>query len=116
MSNSKVNSAKGRRYSAKEKAEIIAFVDKVNADRGRGGQSAAAKKFKISPLTISSWIRSGVSGGSVSVAASAVSGASVGGPIGKKLSKLQALHDQIARAERELAKMKNQFNALKAAL
>lgn len=113
MSNSKVNSAKGRRYSAKEKAEIVAFVDKVNADRGRGGQSAASKKFKISPLTISSWIRAGVTGGGVAVVAS---GAAVAGPIGKKLSKLQALHDQIARTERELAKMKAQFNALKAAL
>lgn len=113
MSNSKVNSAKGRRYSAKEKAEIVAFVDKVNSERGRGGQSAASKKFKISPLTISSWIRAGVTGGG---AAAVVSGGSVSGPIGKKLSKLQALHDQIARAERELSKMKAQFNALKAAL
>jgi transposase-like protein len=114
MSNSKVNSAKGRRYSAKEKAEIVAFVDKVNADRGRGGQSAASKKFKISPLTISSWIRAGVTGGGVATVVAA--GGSVAGPIGKKLSKLQALHDQIARTERELSKMKAQFNALKAAL
>lgn len=113
MSNSKINSAKGRRYSAKEKAEIIAFVDKVNADRGRGGQSAAAKKFKISPLTIASWIRAGVTSGGAAVVAS---GAPVAGPIGKKLSKLQALHDQISRTERELSKMKAQFNALKAAL
>ena len=115
MSNSKVNSAKGRRYSAKEKAEIVAFVDKVNADRGRGGQSAASKKFKISPLTISSWIRAGVTGGGGGATVVAAGG-SVAGPIGKKLSKLQALHDQIARTERELSKMKAQFNALKAAL
>ena len=116
MSNSKVNSAKGRRYSAKEKAEIVAFVDKVNADRGRGGQSAASKKFKISPLTISSWIRAGVTGGGGGGATVVAASGSVAGPIGKKLSKLQALHDQIARTERELSKMKAQFNALKAAL
>jgi transposase-like protein len=112
MSNSKVNSAKGRRYSAKEKAEIVAFVDKVNADKGRGGQSAASKKFKISPLTIASWIRAGIGGGE----AAATPAASAAGPIGKKLSKLQALHDQIARTEKELSKMKAQFNALKSAL
>ncbi len=112
MSNSNINAAKGRRYSTKEKADIIAFVDKVNADKGRGGQSAASKKYKISPLTISSWIRSGVGGG---VAVSAGS-APVAGPIGKKLSKLQALHDQIARSEKELAKLKAQFNSLKSAL
>lgn len=113
MSNSNVNAAKGRRYTTKEKAEIIAFVDKVNAEKGRGGQSAASKKFKISPLTISSWIRSGIGGGASVGSAGATS---VAGPIGKKLSKLQALHDQIARAEKELAKLKAQFNALKSAL
>ena len=112
MSNSNINAAKGRRYSTKEKADIIAFVDKVNADKGRGGQSAASKKYKISPLTISSWIRSGAGGG-----LSLPSGSSsVAGPIGKKLSKLQALHDQIARAEKELSKLKSQFNSLKSAL
>ncbi|MCW1886477.1 hypothetical protein OKA04_17195 [Luteolibacter flavescens] len=113
MSNSNVNAAKGRRYSTKEKAEIIAFVDKVNAEKGRGGQSAASKKYKISPLTISSWIRSGIGGGTLSVAGAATA---VAGPIGKKLSKLQALHDQIAKAEKDLGKLKTQFNALKSAL
>jgi len=112
MSNSNVNAAKGRRYTTKEKAEIIAFVDKVNSEKGRGGQSAASKKYKISPLTISSWIRSGIGGGSIS----ANGAVSVAGPIGKKLSKLQALHDQIARAEKELGKLKSQFNSLKSAL
>jgi len=113
MSNSNVNAAKGRRYTAKEKADIIAFVDKVNTDKGRGGQSAASKKYKISPLTISSWIRSGAGGGGT---ISTSSGNGVAGPIGKKLSKLQALHDQIARAEKDLAKLKSQFNSLKSAL
>jgi hypothetical protein len=112
MSNSKINAAKGRRYTTKEKADIIAYVDKVNADKGRGGQSAASKKYKISPLTISSWIRAGVGSGALSTGG----GAPVAGPIGKKLSKLQALHDQIARAEKDLAKLKIQFNSLKSAL
>jgi transposase-like protein len=113
MSNSNINAAKGRRYTAKEKAEIIAFVDKVNTDKGRGGQSAASKKYKISPLTISSWIRSGAGGG---LSLGGGGGGAVSGPIGKKLSKLQALHDQIAKAEKELAKLKAQFNSLKSAL
>lgn len=112
MSNSNINAAKGRRYSTKEKADIIAFVNKVNADKGRGGQSAASKKYQISPLTISSWIRAGIGGGTPGKG----DGTSIAGPIGKKLSKLQALHDQIARAEKELAKLKVQFNSLKSAL
>lgn len=113
MSNSNINAAKGRRYTAKEKGEIIAFVDKVNTEKGRGGQSAASKKYKISPLTISSWIRSGAGSG---ISSSGGGGGAVSGPIGKKLSKLQALHDQIARAEKELSKLKAQFNSLKSAL
>ncbi|MEM9237700.1 MAG: hypothetical protein AAGB14_13060 [Verrucomicrobiota bacterium] len=106
----KANKAKGRRYTKAEKANIIAYVNKVNAERGRGGQSAASKKFKISPLTISSWIRSG-EGGSASAGASSISG-----PVGKKLDKLKALHAKIASTERELAKMKAQFETLKGSL
>jgi transposase-like protein len=112
MSNSNINAAKGRRYSAKEKADILAYVDKINNDKGRGGQSAASKKYSISPLTISSWIRAGVGGGTTRAASTG----SVTGPIGKKLTRLQDLHDSIARAEKELAKMKSQFEALKSSL
>ncbi|MEK7954454.1 hypothetical protein [Luteolibacter soli] len=109
MSTSKVNASKGRRYTTKEKSEILAFVDKVNAEKGRGGQMAATKKFKLSPLTIASWIRSGITAeGGAPIAASYSAG-----PIGKKLSDLQSLHGQIVKAEKDLAKMKSQFAALK---
>jgi transposase-like protein len=43
--------SKGKRYTEQEKTEILAFVEA----QGRGGASAAAKKFNVSPLTISSW-------------------------------------------------------------
>lgn len=108
-----VNASKGRRYSLKEKQEIIAYVDKVNAEKGRGGQSAACKKYNLSPLTISSWVRSGITANGDAPALSA--GASAG-PIGKKLAQLQSLHDQIVKAEKELGKLRSQFNALKGAL
>ena len=48
---------KGKRYSDAEKKKIIAFVEKVNAEKGRGGVTAAAKKYKVSPLSISNWIK-----------------------------------------------------------
>ena len=48
---------KGKRYSDSEKKKIIAFVEKVNAEKGRGGVTAAAKKYKVSPLSISNWIK-----------------------------------------------------------
>ncbi len=47
-------SLKGKRYTDAEKAEILNFIESY----GRGGASAAAKKFGVSPLTISSWRKS----------------------------------------------------------
>jgi transposase-like protein len=51
MASKKQTAKKGKRYSDAEKAEILAFIE----SRGRGGQSAAAKKFNVTPLTISNW-------------------------------------------------------------
>ncbi len=115
-------SAKGKRYSAAEKEEILDFVEQVNAEKGRGGQSAASKKYKISPLTISSWLKARKGGSTArstpraTSAAGSTSAAKVSGPIGKKLDKLQSLHDQIERSEAELAKLRAQFDALKGSL
>ncbi len=104
------HAAKGKRYSDKEKSEILAFVAKVNAENGRGGQTAASQKYNISQLTISSWLN-----GSTRVRAGK-GGTRANGTLGAKLAKLSALHDQITRLEKDLARMKAQFNGLKAAL
>jgi DNA-binding PadR family transcriptional regulator len=53
----KRNTDKGKRYTADEKKAIIDLVNKVNADKGRGGQSAASKQFGVSQLTISAWLK-----------------------------------------------------------
>jgi transposase-like protein len=50
-----LSAAKGRRYSAEDRREVLAFVYEVDAARGRGGITAAAQKFGITSLTISSW-------------------------------------------------------------
>ena len=47
----------GVRYSDSQKKEVVDFVAKYNAANGRGGQSAAVKKYKVTPLTISSWLK-----------------------------------------------------------
>jgi len=46
----------GVRYSLAEKKEVVDFVKKYNSENGRGGQSAASAKFKVTPLTISTWL------------------------------------------------------------
>ena len=49
--------SKGKRYTNKEKAQVLSFVEKTNAEKGRGGITAASKKFGITPLTISNWMK-----------------------------------------------------------
>ena len=49
--------ATGIRYTDAQKKEIVDFVVQYNSANGRGGQSAAAKKYKVTPLTISAWLK-----------------------------------------------------------
>lgn len=49
--------ATGIRYTDAQKKEVVDFVTQYNSANGRGGQSAAAAKFKVTPLTISAWIK-----------------------------------------------------------
>ena len=55
---SKKKAATGVRYSDAQKKEVVDFVIDYNNANGRGGQSVASKKFKVTPLTISAWIKS----------------------------------------------------------
>ncbi len=63
--------ATGVRYTDAQKKEIVNFVSQYNKTNGRGGQSAAANKFKVTPLTISGWLKA----------------AGVKAPAGKKIKK-----------------------------
>jgi transposase-like protein len=53
----KKSAATGVRYSDTQKKEVVDFVFQYNSKKGRGGQSAASAKFKVSPLTIAGWIK-----------------------------------------------------------
>jgi len=44
-------------YTAAQKFEVVSFVNTYNADHGKGGQNEAARRFKLSPLTISAWLK-----------------------------------------------------------
>ncbi|MFZ9936762.1 MAG: hypothetical protein ACO3JG_06840 [Luteolibacter sp.] len=47
----------GVRYSDDQKKQIVDFVETYNSQNGRGGQSAATKKFNVTPLTIATWLK-----------------------------------------------------------
>ncbi|HVJ44762.1 MAG TPA: HAD-IB family phosphatase, partial [Luteolibacter sp.] len=100
MSTSSKKTSKGKRYSAEEKGDIVAFVEKHNAENGRGGQSAAAKKFGISQLTIASWLKSGGASTGAKRGRKPGSGsAAKGGSFTAKLGALSALAAQIRKIE-----------------
>ena len=110
--------AKGRgvRYDAAKKQEVIDFVAAYNAKNGRGGQSEAARKFGITILTVSSWLKgSGVKAPKApkvpkgTKAAKAPKEAAVSPGITNKVKALLDLGDQIR-------KLQAQYAALSAAI
>lgn len=48
-----------RKYTRAEREGILAFVLEYNQKHGRGGESAASRKFSVNPLTIRSWMKAG---------------------------------------------------------
>ena len=118
----------GTRYTDEQKKEVTDFVASYNAKNGRGGQSKAAAKFKVSPLTVMAWLKtSGGKGAAKKVvkkaakvakapkAAKAAKSKASGGFDGK-LSSLLALSKEIAKAEAALAQLNAKFKSIKASL
>lgn len=116
MSTSTKKAPKGKRYTDEEKNDILGFVQKYNDENGRGGQSAASKKYGISQLTIASWLKSGPSAGTKRGRKAGSAKGGKGGSFSSKLNALSALASQIDKAEAELVKLKAKFKALKADL
>lgn len=93
--------SKGKRYTDKQKAEVLAFVEA----QGRGGQTAAAKKFGISALTISNWRKK--AGGTKATTPRKVSTKAAG-----TWDRMVALKADIDVMERKLAAKKEEFGKL----
>ena len=108
MASRKKNPSKARRYSVKEKEEILRYVESVNSKQGRGGQTAAVKKYGISALTISTWLR----GNGMVMKVGKASNNGTGGVI----AKLGSVHAEILAKEKELSALRAQFEKLKASI
>ena len=130
----------GKRYSDEQKKEIVAFANDYNAANGRGGQSKAAAKYGVSPLTLMAWLKASGSpkagkkitgakpakkaGKKAGKKASKKTGKKLGRPakssgvngIASKLSSLLSLSNIISKAEAELASLQAKFHALKSSL
>ena len=122
----------GVRYSPEQKQEVVKFVQDFNAANGRGGQSRAADKFKLSVLTVSAWLKAaGVKGGKVAKAPKAVKvskkaakGAVVKSPkasaapagLAAKVASLVNISEQVNQAEKELEKLYAKHDAIMASI
>jgi transposase-like protein len=124
----KKSGKRGKRYSASQKQTVVDFVNEVNASKGRGGQSAASKKFGISPLTISSWLKSAAAPSTPKVGKTKVAKTKVargrkpaaaaksGGSLEKKLDAMKSLAAKIDATETELKSLQAEFDSLKASI
>jgi L,D-transpeptidase YbiS len=106
---------RGSRYGADFKQQVVDFVNAYNASKGRGGQSEAARKFKVSILTVSTWLKKGgvkaVVGrkGKVSVA-------NVNLGLAAKVKSLLALGDAVRKAETHVQQLRAKYDALSASI
>jgi hypothetical protein len=103
-----------------QQQEVIDFVNSYNASNGRGGQSEAARKFNISILTVSTWLKK--SGNKVAKVANAKatpagkSSAKVSSALTAKVASLIQMSDRIQKAEAEIAKLRAGYESLKASI
>jgi hypothetical protein len=114
---------RGVRYDDAKKQEVVDFVSDYNQKNGRGGQSAAARKFGVTILTVSSWLKG--SGKKVAKAPKAdkpakapkaPKEAKVSGALTSKVKALLDLGDRIRKSEVELQKLQGQYSSLSASI
>lgn len=122
----------GVRYTPEQKQEVVKFVQNYNAANGRGGQSQAATKFRLSVITVSAWLKAaGVKNGvaakapkAVKVSKKAAKGAvakaakASAAPAGlaAKVASLVSISEQVSQAEKELEKLYTKHDAIMASI
>jgi hypothetical protein len=105
---------KGKRYTAQERQQVVDFVNQHNEANGRGGATAASKKFGVSQLTVASWLKSG-GGDSVRNGRKGAKMAASGSR-SSVLAELSKLDGVIAAKRKELDVLEARFQKLKASL
>jgi transposase-like protein len=96
---------KAKRYTAEQKKEILDFIN----DEGRGGQTKAVKKFKVTAATIAAWKRKE---GGTSLSTSGLGGSKEL----RAVEELASIIQEIASTEAHLAQLKKAYNKAKGKL
>ncbi|MDE0596230.1 MAG: hypothetical protein OSB65_13390 [Roseibacillus sp.] len=104
------SNSKGKRYSEAEKAKILNHVEQVNSKRGRGGITSAAKKYGVTALTISNWLRAN------EPLALSMRSSNRNSNAAEALRRLAEIHEKIVEREHELLPLRREFEKLKRSL
>jgi hypothetical protein len=97
-----------KRYTEEQKNEILAFIEKHNSEKGRGGQTVAIKKFGVTAATLSAWgKKSGKKTKKTAKTAKKTRNPS------KLWERLGAVKTEIAKAEKLLAKLNREAKELR---
>ena len=99
---------KAKRYTAAQKKEVLDFIK----NEGRGGQTKAVTKFKVTAATIASWRRK--EGGTTT--GSKATGGSGSSKELRALEELASLLKEISATEDHLAKLKKNYKKIRAKL
>jgi cytochrome c556 len=97
-----------KRYTEEQKSEILSFIEKFNAEKGRGGQTAAIKKFGVTAVTLSNWTKkTGKKAAKGSKTAKKTRNPS------KLWDRLTTVKSEIAKAEKLLSKLNREAKELR---
>ena len=109
------------RYDQKTKDEVVSFIQNYNEENGRGGQSAAAKKWKLNPITVKAWMEKagvsspGKSGKKKKKNGSAKAAASPRKANGSPKSVSAALK-RMVQLQEQIEALRSEYNSLKSSL
>ena len=97
-----------KRYTEEQKTDILAFIEKFNAENGRGGQTAAVKKYGVTPLTLAAWSKK-----SAKKPKKAGKSAKKFRNPAKLIDRLKVVSSEIAKAEKSLEKLQAEAKELR---
>ncbi len=102
--------SKGKRYCEAEREKILEHVEDVNRSKGRGGIAAASRKFGVTALTISNWLRAD------EPRALSMRRTHRSSNAAETLRRLADIHEEMSKRERELIPLRKEFEKLKKSL
>lgn len=109
-----------KRYDQNTKDEVVNFIQAFNEENGRGGQSAAAKKWKLNPITVKAWLeKAGVASPGKSAKKKRGGGKAVSAKTTKSNGSANKAEDVLKRLvsiQKEITSLQKEFDSLKSKL